>query len=146
MKICYEGNLGDKERDYCLSCDNNISPICMSCHTYTDNGVPTQYVEIGSIPKKSNVEMLKAMSVEQLAEWLDDNGMWDNSPWSKYFDEKYCQQCESVKAMMEGYFGNRECEFAYCELENKCRYFENHKDVPDCKEIIKMWLESETEE
>lgn len=91
-----------------------------------------------------NFEKLKAMSIDELAEWLDANGMWDNSPWSKHFDSKYCQQCESIKATVEDDFGKRECEFAYCELENKCRYFLDYEDVPDCKDIIKMWLETET--
>lgn len=131
-----------EKRDYCLNCENRFSSDCMSCKTKT-NGVPCKYREIGSITKKSNAEILKEMDVDQLAEWLDKNGMWDNSPWSKWFDSKYCQQCESIKAIVEDDFGNRECEFAYCELENKCRYFEDHEEVPDCKEIIKMWLESE---
>ena len=144
MKIYYEGNLGDKERDYCLSCDNNFSSICMSCKTKLD-GVPSKYCEIGSIPKKSNAEMIKAMNIEQLAEWLDTNGMWDNSPWSKWFDSTYCKQCESVKATVKDDFGKRECDFAWCELEHKCRYFADREDVPDCKEIIKMWLESEVQ-
>lgn len=93
----------------------------------------------------NNFEKLQSLGIEQFAEWLDQNGMWDNSPWSKWFDSKYCQQCESVKATVEGYLGTRECEFAWCELEHRCRYFADHEEVPDCKEIIKMWLEAEVE-
>jgi hypothetical protein len=91
----------------------------------------------------NNFENLKSMSVEELAEWLDANGMWDNSPWSQWFDSKYCRQCESVTAYVPDF--NRECDFAWCELEHKCRYFADHEDVPDCREIIKMWLEAEVE-
>lgn len=94
----------------------------------------------------NNYDKLQSMSIEQFAEWLDANGMWDNSPWSKWFDSKYCQQCESVEATVEDDFGKRECEFAWCELEHKCRYFADHEDVPDCKEIIKMWLEAEVKD
>ena len=93
----------------------------------------------------NNFEKLQSMSIEELAEWLGANGMWDNSPWSKWFDSTYCKQCEPVKAAVEDYFGKRECNFAWCELEHKCRYFAEHKDVPDSREIVKMWLESEVE-
>lgn len=94
----------------------------------------------------NNFEKLQSLDIEQFAEWLDQNGMWDNSPWSKWFDLKYCQQCESVKATVKDYFGIRECDFAWCELEHKCRYFADYEEVPDCKEVIKMWLEVEVED
>ena len=94
----------------------------------------------------TNFEKLQSLDIEQFAEWLDKNGMWDNSPWSKWFDLKYCQQCESVKATVKDYFGTRECDFAWCELEHKCRYFADNEEIPDCKEIIKMWLEAEVED
>lgn len=93
----------------------------------------------------NNFERLKSMSVEEISQWLDKNGMWDNSPWSKWWDKKYCSKCESVEVTVEDDFGERECEFAWCELENKCRYFEDREEVPDCGEIIKMWLEAEVE-
>ena len=93
----------------------------------------------------NNFEKLKSMSLEELADWLDKNGMWDNSPWSKWFDSKYCRQCQPVEATVEDDFGKRECEFAWCELEHKCLYFAELEDVPNCEEIIKMWLEAEVE-
>ena len=91
----------------------------------------------------NNYEKLRSLSIDSFAEWLDTNGMWDNSPWSKWFDSKYCQQCESVKAYVPDW--DRECEFAWCELEHKCKFFQNMGDVPDSKEIIKLWLEAEVE-
>ena len=93
----------------------------------------------------NNFEKLQSMSIEDLAAWLDKNGMWDRSPWSQWFDSSYCQQCESVEATVKDDFGERECDFAWCELEHKCRYFSDLEDVPNGKEIIKMWLESEAE-
>lgn len=91
----------------------------------------------------NNFEKLQSMSVEDLAKWLDQNGMWDHSPWSQWFDSTYCKRCESVEAYVPDW--DRECDFAWCELEHKCRYFTDLEDVPDCKEIIKMRLESEAE-
>lgn len=95
----------------------------------------------------NNFDKLKSFDIDQLAEWLDVNGMWDNSPWSLWWDRKYCQNCESVKAPGDNYWGFKSnCGYAYCEVENKCRYFPDHDDVPDCKEIVKMWLEAEVED
>lgn len=94
---------------------------------------------------ETNFEKIKEMDIDQFTRWLDKYGQWDNSPWSKWFDSTYCRQRESVEATVEDDFGKREFDFAWCELEHKCRYFADREDVPDCKEIIKMWLESEVE-
>jgi hypothetical protein len=94
------------------------------------------------------------MTIDELAEWLDKNCMFDNSPWLNSFNEKYCEKCESIKCKYVdaeeklgitpfSYSGEIEC--AYCELENKCRFFQELDDVPDNKEMIKMWLEEEAE-
>ena len=101
-----------------------------------------------------NFERLQSMSIDELAEWLDKNCMFDNSPWLNSFNEKYCEKCESIKCKYVdaeeklgitpfSYSGEIEC--TYCELENKCRFFQELEDVPDNKEMIKMWLEEEAE-
>ena len=41
---------------------------------------------------------------------------------------------------------DRECEFAWCELNGKCKFFKDMDDIPDVKQIIKMWLESDEDE
>ena len=101
----------------------------------------------------TNMEKLRTMSLEDLAEWLDKNGMFDTSPWSEWFNQKYCDKCESVKCKYEDtektlgftpyrfglYSGDVEC--AYCELENKCRFFSELDNIPDNREIVKMWLQ-----
>jgi hypothetical protein len=93
------------------------------------------------------------MDLDQLTEWLDKNGMFDNSPWLNSFTEKYCSKCESIKCKYAdaeeklGFYLYARCsgevECVYCELYNRCRFFENLEDVPDNKEMIKMWLEEE---
>jgi hypothetical protein len=103
---------------------------------------------------KSNFESLKSMSVDEFAEWLDKNGSFDDSPWLNSFNEKYCEKCESVtvKITEEEKLKNHisclrdEFECTYCEVYNKCRYFENMDDVPDNREMIKLWLEANCEE
>jgi len=102
----------------------------------------------------TNFKYLQNMSIDEFAEWLDKNCMFDNSPWMNLFNEKYCSKCESIKCKYAdaeeklgitpfSYSGEIEC--AYCELENKCRFFQELDDVPDNKEMIKMWLEEEAE-
>lgn len=92
----------------------------------------------------NNFEKLQSLSIDLFAEWLDKNGMWDNSPWSTWWNDNFCAKCEYVTAYVPDW--DRECDFAWCELEHKCRYFADHEEVPDCKEIIKMWLESKAED
>lgn len=108
----------------------------------------------------TNIQKIKNMSVDELADWLDKNGSFDDSPWLQAFTEKYCEKCESIKIKYEeaqeklGFslydFYDCESECAYCELADesgvkRCRFFPELDDIPDNKEIIKMWLEKETE-
>ena len=91
--------------------------------------------------------------MEELAEWLDKNGQFDTAPWTIWFDQKYCKGCDKLTVTMEEYkrvfgcvgFGNT-VDCAYCEWKGKCRFFPEMDEVPDGKEIIKMWLEMETKD
>ena len=132
----------NKHYNYCVFCDNYISSLCMSCHTKT-NGMPSKYCEMGSVPKKSNFKVIKAMSIDQLAEWLDKYGAFEESPWMIWWDTIYCNNCESIMCHYED--SRREFPCAWCELEHKCKFFPEMGEVPDNKEIIKMWLESEVD-
>ena len=105
----------------------------------------------------TNFEHLKARSIEELAEWLDENGQQDTAPWQEWFSNKYCNNCESIKCKYEdtektlgftpytfGYYhGDVEC--AYCEIYKKCKFFEDLEDTPSSLEIIKMWLNEEVD-
>ena len=101
----------------------------------------------------NNFEKLKSMSVEELAAWLDENGIVDNSPWLDDFNNKYCANCESVMCKYEdaekivGFkpFYDDEVECGYCEVYNKCRFFEDRDEVPDGVEMVKLWLNEEVE-
>lgn len=97
----------------------------------------------------TNFEYIKTLSLEELAEWLDKNGSFDDSPWLNSFNEKYCSKCESIevtyedsinKLGLEPLFYDCTTECTYCELENKCQFFSELDDVPDNKEMIKLWL------
>lgn len=107
----------------------------------------------------TNFERLHSMTIDELAEWLDENGMFDNSPWLNSFNEKYCERCESIKCKyadaeekleFSPLFPSGEIECAYCELadENgvkRCRFFPDLDYVPGNIEMIKMWLEEDAE-
>ena len=88
-------------------------------------------------------EQIKSMDINELSEWLSEQTQWDTSPWVTWWDRHYCQQCDSVIAFVPYLNGEHEC--SYCEINHKCRFFPELGEVPDDKEIIKMWLESEIE-
>ena len=92
----------------------------------------------------NNFENLKSLSLESLATWLDINVRFDDSPWMKWFDKKYCRNCESIECTYVDYWKSDEhnckVECAYCELEHKCRFFPDMEDIPDNRDIIELWL------
>ena len=80
-------------------------------------------------------EKIKAMSIDEFTEWYTQNCIHDNDPSITWWNETYCGQCESVD--QDG------MEWGWCELNGKCRYFQNMSHEPDCQEMVKLWLESE---
>lgn len=84
---------------------------------------------------------IKNKNIDEFAEWLDKCGVFEDSPWHKYWNENYCHKCEPEIGRILG--TDRDTEFAWCELHNKCKFFKDMEDIPDNKQIIKMWLESE---
>ena len=83
-------------------------------------------------------DTLTSKDIDGLAEWLDKYGMFDQSPWLTWWDNNYCKKCDGVE-----YKGQ---DWAWCELNGKCKFFQDLKDIPDNKQIIKMWLELEVED
>ena len=86
-------------------------------------------------------DTIKNKNIDEFAEWLDRYGQYDGSVWDEWFAGNYCRKCESESVYVEAF--NRKCECSWCELHNKCKFFQDKEDVPDSKQIIKMWLESE---
>lgn len=92
-------------------------------------------------------ESFKNKNLDELAKWLSDNWESDNSPWCLWWDRKYCDNCEGIICDAPWlYSGEIEC--SYCEVNDKCRFFEDrHIDsILDDVVIAKMWLESEVED
>lgn len=86
-------------------------------------------------------EYLRSMSEDEFAEWLDEHGAFDQSLWIMDFDKKYCKNCPDVMCKYEG--SEREFPCAWCEIHGKCKFFQEMNDVPNNKDIIKLWLAEE---
>ena len=105
----------------------------------------------------TNIEKFKSMTLDELVEWLDKNCAFDDSPWLKSFDKNYCSKCESIKIdykeaeeklgldPIDPMFCNGNIECAFCEIYNKCRFFKEYKEAPNNKEMIRLWLNSNSE-
>ena len=102
----------------------------------------------------TNFKRLQTMTIDELAEWLDKYAHYDNVPWTHWFDNQYCQKCESIeinyedakeKLDLELFSYELAAECAYCECNDHCRFFPSIKGIPDNKKVIKMWLAKEVE-
>ena len=83
-------------------------------------------------------ESFKANNIDELAEWLDKYIVCiDEAPWTLWWDKNYCKKCAAEVVNFD--------EYGYCELHDKCRFFQDMYDVPDNKCVIKLWLESEND-
>lgn len=100
----------------------------------------------------TNFDKIKNMSLDELAEWIDEKCIIDNTPWMNWWDKTYCDKCESIIIKAEEAedilgikpFLNEEYECVYCEVNDHCRFFED-RETPNVKDIIKMWLEVKDE-
>lgn len=88
-------------------------------------------------------DIISTKNIDELAEWFDKNIYFDNTPWSHWWDENYCRKCEGVIRTDDD---GHERDYAYCELHGNCKYFKEMNDIPNDKEIIKMWLNTEVDD
>lgn len=95
----------------------------------------------------NNLKYLQSMNIDQLVEFLNANGHHD-AIWWKWFEEKYCDNCERITVLIPGYDAEETyytpCVCEYCEEHNKCRFFPE-MNLFDTKETIKLWLKEEVE-
>lgn len=100
----------------------------------------------------TNFEKLKAMSEDELVEWLSNYGISDTSPWDDWFNRNYCEKCEPIKVTyaeakqslgidLFSYESTIKC--AYCELESSCKFFHEISGIPSNSDIIRLWLKQE---
>lgn len=92
---------------------------------------------------------IHSKDIDELVDWLDKNGAYDHTPWERWYNKNYCRKCGAVTtSSVEDCYGNyweSSHEFLWCELYGNCRYFQDMKKIPNRKQTIKLWLESEAE-
>ncbi len=86
------------------------------------------------------IDKFKSMNIDEFIEWLDEYASLYPSPWDEWFDVSYCGKCKPEIVYDDG-IGRR--EYGWCELNGKCRFFQDMDEQPDTKQVIKMWLENE---
>lgn len=84
-------------------------------------------------------DKVTSKNIDEFAEWLDKYCYHDCAPWMDWFDKNYCKQCEGVCLVDEYPW----IEYCWCEINKKCKFLPEMDAAPDCKQIVKMWLESE---
>ncbi len=87
-------------------------------------------------------DSIKNKNIDELVDWIDKYFTFDTAPYWTWWNENYCNKCEAVVFTDDEDY---EIDYAYCEHGGNCRFFKEMKDVPDIKQTIKMWLESEYE-
>ena len=90
--------------------------------------------------KISNYEYLRSLSIDGLAEWFESNiWNWENTPWNDWFDDTYCNNCDPEFIEWEG--RTNKVPIGWCELHGKCKFLQHLDDIPDDKQVVKLWLE-----
>lgn len=126
--------------NYCVFCANYESRLCESCTT-EDQQTPSNYKSDDNLTR-TKFKAFKRMTLDQFAEWLNKFGQFDKSPWMEWWDRTYCKHCDPIMCKYSDYAIEFPC--SWCELnDNKCKFFPKLEDMPDNKEIIKMWLQTE---
>lgn len=85
----------------------------------------------------TNYQKIVSMNIDEMAEYLARVMQVDDNPALKWFDKKYCQNCETIWCDSGSGWGDT--PYAYCEKNDKCRFF---PEVPDMIKIMKLWLEN----
>lgn len=89
----------------------------------------------------TNFEKIKNMNIDELAAWLNKFIVCDDTPWISWFDNTYCKNCEPEMAQIVG--EDRWIHCGWCELNGKCKFFQELDDIPGGEDIVKMWLDKE---
>lgn len=92
------------------------------------------------------IEKIQSMNIYEFTDFLNEYVECHSAPWTRWFDENYCKKCYAE--IIQNANTSKLMEYSYCELNDKCRFFENmdFDDVLDDKRIIRMWLNSEVKD
>lgn len=90
----------------------------------------------------TNYEKIMSMDIDELVEWLYSFDSGDESPWFEWWNKKYCNTCENI--IVHDEYLERNIERSWCELNGgRCKFFPELKKIPNIKQMLRLWLESE---
>ena len=92
------------------------------------------------------IDKIKSMNIYELSDLFSEYVDISTAPWTKWWDKNYCKKCYAE--IIQNANTSRLMECSYCELNNKCKFFEDmdFDDVLDEKRMIRMWLNSEVKD
>lgn len=106
-----------------------VTEVCLIC-TFGKDGQPTNWKE----KTMTNADRIRAMSDEELAEWISDMAYGRTPPWSEPFERKFCDNCPTVHCTYEN---GKEDDFRECDfVDGEC---------PHGSDIV-WWLKQPAEE
>lgn len=80
------------------------------------------------------------MDIDEFAEWFDKYCSHDSDPCVDWWNNAYCSNCKPVIGRYPD--SSIDMEFSWCELNNKCRFFQDVNEIPDALQMTKLWLKS----
>ena len=78
---------------------------------------------------------------ETIAEFLSSITQGEQYPWDEWFGKKYCEHCESIEQEADFLYYTGKQNFAYCELNNHCKYFSDKHVLLSTYDVVMLWLE-----
>lgn len=105
------------------------------CEKIVDSPDPEEVRDCNYFREMTNADRIRAMSDEELAEFLSSIAYGRETPWSEPFAEKFCKSCPTTTFTCEAYHHPmelHECDFS----DGKC---------PHGSDII-WWLQQPAEE
>lgn len=81
--------------------------------------------------------MKENFTFEEVVDLLETHLANRDCPWDDWFNDHYCNDCPSIVKKEEQFGRETDVHYGYCELHDKCRYFDH--EVSE-KEMISLWL------
>lgn len=134
----------------CINCGAEIDKYingeqyCKDCYQKSQEALLHNFKRHDSPfkTKISNFEKIRSFNSNEMSIFLDNISIDDN-PWIDWFDKKYCDNCDSVPSQFVNPYTDKYDECSYCEINNKCIFFQDLNTIPSNKDLISIWLGNE---
>lgn len=122
----------------------NGNQYCKDCYQKSQEALLHNYKKHDKpfTTKMSNFEKIRSFNLNGMSIFLD-NISFDDNPWLNWFDKKYCNNCDTILSSHIDHYTNRQVEYSFCEINNKCRFFSGMDEALSPKDIISLWLLNE---